>query len=113
MPEISDGGRIARARAASLPFQVSIACWIDLRGYGESIAGANFNPMHEQAGPPLRRLRRFHEIVADHSHRRFPTLVINDGAVAFKDLSLRSRNVGFDFLCRSWKLFQAVNAAEP
>jgi len=107
------GERIGQGRAASLPFQVSIACWIDLRGYGASIAETGFNPMHSGAGPVLRRLRRFHEVVAEHSHRQFPTLVINDGAVAFRDLSLRSRNVGFDFLCRSWKLFQAVNAAEP
>lgn len=105
--------RIARSRAASLPFQVSIACWIDLRGYGASIAEAQFNPMHKAAGPALKRLRRFHEVVAEHSHRTYPTLVINDGAVAFRDLSLRSSNVGFDFLCRSWKLFQAVSEAEP
>ncbi len=109
----SETGRVARARSASLPFQVSIACWIDLRGYGASIAEADFNPMHPAAGPALKRLRRFHDTVAAHSHGLFPTLVINDGAVAFRDLSLRSRNVGFDFLCRSWKMFQAVNAAEP
>lgn len=111
--KLPPASRIARTRAAALPFQVSIACWIDLRGYGASIAAANFNPMHREAAPAIKRLRRFHEIVAAHSHRRFPTLVINDGAIAFRDLSLRSRNVGFDFLCRSWNLFKAVNAAEP
>lgn len=105
--------RVNRASAKSLPFQVSIACWIDLRGYGSSIAATDFNPMHRNSKVPLRRLRNFHKIVADHSHRRFPTLVINDGAVAYRDLSLRSSNVGFDFLCRSWRLFNAVNDAEP
>jgi hypothetical protein len=37
---------------------------------------------------------------------------MNDGAVAYRDLSLRSRNVTYDFLLRSWRLFQAIQADE-
>ena len=96
----------------SFPFQVSVACWIDLLGYGRMIAEAEFNPIHPKSKDALRRLRRFHEIVADHSMRYFPTLVMNDGAVVYRDLSLRARSVTHDFLRRAWDLFKDINSDE-
>lgn len=96
----------------SFPFQVSVACWIDLLGYGRMIAEAEFNPLHPKSKDALKRLKRFHEIVADHSARHFPTLVLNDGAVAYRDLSLRSQSVTHDFLVRAWKLFNDIRTEE-
>jgi hypothetical protein len=103
---------IGMGKTRSLPFQVSAACWIDLLGYGRAIAKADFNPMHSDAAAALRRIRNFHGLVAQHSAKTFPTLVINDGAAAYRDLSLRQRNVTFDFVARCWKLFQAINMSE-
>jgi hypothetical protein len=99
-------------KSASFPFQVAVACWIDLLGYGAMIAEADFNPLHSKSKAALARLRRFHSIVAGHSARYFPTLVMNDGAVAYKDLSLRTRSVTHDFLCRAWNLFSEIKKTE-
>ena len=98
----------AVSKNASFPFQVAVACWIDLLGYGGMISAAAFNPMHPEAREALARIRTFHRIVAEHSVRHFPTLVMNDGAVAYRDLSLRARSVTHDFLMRAWEMFEAV-----
>jgi hypothetical protein len=98
----------AVSKNASFPFQIAIAGWIDLLGYGSMISAAGFNPMHSDAREALARIRNFHRIVAEHSARHFPTLVMNDGAVAYRDLSLRTRSVTHDFLVRSWEMFEEV-----
>ncbi|SNY51585.1 hypothetical protein SAMN06297129_2170 [Pseudooceanicola antarcticus] len=103
-PPVSQGTRF--------PFQVSIVAWGDLLGYGGKIAEAAFNPMDERAKSSISRMREFHRIVAEHSSRHFPSLVINDGVAAFRDLSLRSRSNGHEFLEKSWELFNAINALE-
>jgi hypothetical protein len=103
---------IASGRARNLPFQVAIVCWVDLLGYGGMIGAADFNPIAPQAKAAITRLRAFHRIVAEHSARNFRTLVINDGAVAYRDLSLRSSGVTYDFLKRAHALFTALNESE-
>lgn len=111
MKSSSKRGPIVR-RNAPFPFQVSIVCWMDLLGYGAMIAEANFNPLHSKASDAMQRLRRFHQIVAAHSLKLFPTLVMNDGAVAYRDLSLRARSPTHDFLIRAWKLFNEIKEDE-
>jgi hypothetical protein len=96
------------SKNARFPFQVAVSCWIDLLGYGEMISASGFNPLHAEAREALARIRTFHRIVAEHSARDFPTLVMNDGAVAYRDLSLRARSPTNDFLVRAWKMFEAV-----
>lgn len=96
----------------TFPFQVGIVCWADLLGYGAMIAAAEFNPLHRKSSEALSRLRRFHAIVAAHSARYFPTLVMNDGAAAYRDLSLRSRGPTYDFLMRAWELFSHIKRDE-
>lgn len=96
------------SKSARLPFQVAVSCWIDLLGYGEMISASDFNPLHPDARKALTRIRKFHRIVAEHSARNFPTLVMNDGAVAYRDLSLRARSPTHDFLVRAWRMFEAV-----
>ncbi len=103
---------IASGRARSLPFQVAAVCWVDLLGYGGMIGAADFNPIAPQAKTAITRLRAFHRIVAEHSGRKFRTLVLNDGAVAYRDLSLRSSGVTYDFLTRSFALFRALDESE-
>ena len=85
---------------------------MDLLGYGAMIAEAGFNPLHSKAATALKRLRRFHGIVAQHSGRVFPTLVMNDGAVAYRDLSFRSSSVPTDFIRRTWSLFNEIKREE-
>lgn len=99
-------------KGATLPFAVSAVAWIDLLGYGGMIAEAGFNPLHEQAGAAIKRLRTFHGIVSANSDRSFPTLVMNDGAAAYRDLSLRARSPTYDFVSRAWSLFTALRNTE-
>jgi hypothetical protein len=91
---------------------VSLAFWLDLRGYGGMLNGAGFDPTCTEAKPALLRLRRFQEIVADHSLTTFPTLAINDGAVAYRDIGLTRRDRAWLFIQRSWDLFQAATKAD-
>jgi hypothetical protein len=106
------GPAISRARAAGLPFSISAAAWVDLLGYGSMIGEAELNPVDPRAKIAVTRLRAFHRIVAEHSGRHFKTLVINDGAVAYRDLSLRSNGITHDFLQRSFLLFDAISELE-
>ena len=94
------------------PFQVSIVSWGDLLGYGPAMAEAHFNPLDDRSKKSVRRLRIFHRIVAEYSDRNFPTLVVNDGAAAYRDLSLRTNFVGYDFVERAWRLFERINLEE-
>src|SRR4051794_33030923 len=96
--------QVSAIRSKTFPFQVSAACWVDLLGYGAMISDAYFNLLHPQAVAAHRRLARFHEIIAAHSHKHFPTMAINDGAVAYCDLSLRTDSVTYDFIVRCWQL---------
>lgn len=99
-------------KSIRFPFQLSIVAWVDLLGYGSMISEAGFNPLHSKAAAAIKRLRAFHECVATHSMKRFPTLVMNDGAVAYRDLSLRSRSVTYDFIIRAWQMFSAIRDLE-
>ena len=99
-------------KGAMVPFKVAATTWIDLLGYGPAIALAEFNPMHSNSRRMMRRLRTFHEVVAQHSHRYFRSFTINDGAVISRDLSWRSPSVTRDFFTRSWRLFADVQQAE-
>lgn len=103
---------IRKGGGSSLPFKVAIVGWIDLLGYGNMIADVDYNPIADQAKKPINRLRTFHHIVAEHSTRNFRTLVLNDGAVAYRDLSLRGSANTVDFFCRAWDLYNAVQSSE-
>jgi hypothetical protein len=87
---------ISRSRAGALPFCISATAWVDLLGYGSMIADAELNPIDPRAKAAVTGLRTFHRIVSDHSGRYYKTLVINDGAVAYRDLSLRDNGVTHD-----------------
>jgi hypothetical protein len=100
------------SKGKNFPFQTAVVAWIDLLGYGEMISNAGFNPLHPSSAAAKKRLSEFHRVVAAHSGRKFPSLVINDGAVVYRDLSYRSASVTFDFLQRSWNLFNEINQSE-
>lgn len=76
------------------------------------IADARLNPVDERAKDAVVRLRAFHRVVAEHSSRHYRTLVLNDGAVAYRDLSLRDNGVTHDFLQRSHLLFEGIADSE-
>ena len=103
---------ISRSRVGALPFCISATAWVDLLGYGSMIAEAELNPIDPRAKAAVTRLRTFHRIVAKHSDRYYRTLVINDGAVAYRDLSLRDNGATHDFLQRSQQLFVAISENE-
>jgi hypothetical protein len=74
--------------------------------------GACFDPTCPEAKPALERLRRFQEVVASHSRTTFPTLVINDGAVAYRDIGLTVTDRVWTFVERCWNLYQAATEAD-
>ena len=94
------------------PFQVAICAWVDLLGYGAEMKDAGYNPLDPKAKAAVKRIRQFHQVVADHSLRDFPTLVMNDGATAYRDLSYRTRWTTYDFVQRSFRLFQDIQRVE-
>jgi hypothetical protein len=73
---------------------------------------AGFDPTHPKAKIPLARLRAFHRLVRDHSSRTFPTLVMNDGAVAHAPVAPNSSERVWDFIWRSWSLYQAASGMD-
>ncbi|WP_405284441.1 hypothetical protein V3331_02550 [Gaopeijia maritima] len=96
-------------RGASYAVSISCVSWIDLLGYGSMLRKVGFDPTADLARDAVERIEAFHAIVADHSKREFRTVVMNDGAVALRDLSPRSHSVTYDFLARSIDLFNSVN----
>lgn len=91
---------------------VAVACWLDLLGYGEMMDAAGFDPSHPAAKRPLARLRAFHRVVSAHSGGLFPTLVMNDGAVAYGSLGLLPSGRLESFLERCWRLYQDATAVD-
>ena len=91
---------------------VSLAFWLDLRCYGAMLNEASFDPTSPKAKEALKRLRRFQEVVAGQSRTTFPTLVINDGAVAYADIGLTVRDRAWTFVERCWTLYRAATAAD-
>lgn len=83
--------------------------WIDLLGYGAQISASGFNPAHDMAAAAIQRLDRLHQAVSEKANRYFPTVALNDGIIAFRDLSPRTHNVTYDFLCKSIELFNHIN----
>ncbi|MEQ3746225.1 MAG: hypothetical protein ABNH53_08340 [Henriciella sp.] len=90
-------------------FQTSIVGWIDLLGYGAQIKRASYLPTEEDAVSAHERLKVFHKTVAENSRRNYPSLVMNDGAIFYRDLSYRCPSVTYEFILRSWKTYNAVN----
>ena len=101
-----------RERGRRYPVEIAAAAWFDLLGYGSMLAGAGFNPTHATAAKAVERLQVFQRAIAAHGHRRFPVMIINDGAVLFRDLSPRAKSVSFDFLARAIDAFEEVNQLE-
>lgn len=91
---------------------VSLAFWLDLRGYGAMLNKAGFDPTRPDAKAAIDRLFQFQEIVAGHSRISFPTLVINDGAVAYRDIGLTVHERAWPFIERCWKLYWAATEAD-
>lgn len=108
---VQGAGPLVR-KSATFPFATAAVAWVDLLGYGGMIAEAEFNPLHERAAAAIKRLRTFHSIVAEKSGRAFPTLVMNDGAAGYRDLSMRARSVTHEFIVNSWDLFTSLKASE-
>lgn len=103
---------MVRSRSKAGSTVVALAFWLDLRGYGAMLNNAGFDPTHREAKAAIERLRRFQEVVARHSQNSFPTLVINDGAVAYRDIGFTVANRAFPFIQRCWDLYQSATEAD-
>ncbi|MFP9471042.1 hypothetical protein ACRQTN_15125 [Pectobacterium brasiliense] len=100
------------AKGSMRKVEISCVAWIDLLGYGSQISLTGFNPAHKNATAAIHRLDRLHQAVSEKANRYFPTLAMNDGIIAYRDLSPRTRSVTFDFLSRSIDLFHHINAID-
>ncbi len=103
---------IGRRSKEAAPSFVAIACWLDLLGYGGAIDKAGFDPAHPLAQQPLRRLRAFHRIISKHSSAGFPTLVMNDGAVAYSNVELVRSDKVWRFVERCCALYEEATATD-
>ncbi len=99
-------------KGAKREIEVAVALWIDLLGYGSMLEKAGWDPTSPIAAAARARIERFQSIVSRFSTRKFPSFVMNDGAIFFRDLSPRSRAVTFDFIRRSVELHRAVNESD-
>lgn len=85
---------------------------MDLLGYGGAIDEGGFDPAHPLARKPLARLYAFQRIVSKNSSGGFPTLVMNDGAVAYSNVeNVRSDKV-WRFIERCWALYSEATAVD-
>ncbi|UKK94640.1 AbgT family transporter [Brucella pseudogrignonensis] len=91
---------------------VAIACWIDLLGYGGAINEGGFDPANELSRQPLSRLYAFQRIVAKNSSGGFPTLVMNDGAVAYSNIENVRSDKAWRFIERCWNLYNEATAVD-
>lgn len=92
--------------------ETSAVVWMDLLGYGSMLRDAGFDPTEEIAQTAVERLNSFQDCVADHSSKLMPSVVMNDGAIIYRDLSPRSRSVTYDFLTSAWRLHNEINRNE-
>ena len=91
---------------------VSVVSWIDLLGYGQQISVANFDPKDPEAKKPNSRLKAFRDAVNEYGEqKKFHTLMLNDGAVIYRDLTFDSADT-LDFLEKSWGLYSEINKIE-
>ena len=100
------------SRRQASPSIVAIACWFDLLGYGSMIEEACFDPTHVNAARPIARLRAFQRVVRDYSSAAFPTLVINDGAVAQSNIEDARSDKAWRFIQRCWALYNEATRAD-
>jgi hypothetical protein len=73
---------------------------------------AGFNPGHPLAIRPINRLRAFHSVVRNNSDTAFPTLVMNDGAAAYRNVEHVRVGSIWRFVERSWNLYSTARAAD-
>lgn len=100
------------AKGEKREIEVCVALWIDLLGYGSMLEGAGWDPTSQSAKSALERIVKFQDIVSKASMRHFPTFVMNDGAISYRDLSPRTGGVTFDFLRRAVELHSEINEVD-
>lgn len=92
--------------------EVCACLWVDMLGYGAMLREDNFDITKQTTKAAIERLFQFQDIIAKHSMKLFPTVVLNDGCVAYRNLSPRSKSVTYDFLRRAHLLHTALNEQE-
>lgn len=97
------------SKGSTRKIEVACTAWIDLLGYGSMLAKANFDPTHSLAVKAIERIHKFHNVVASKACRYMPTFVMNDGVIAYRDMSPRSKSVTYDFLKRTIDMFTLIN----
>ena len=108
----TQGCYIAKGKQNHFKYSVYMVGWIDLLGYGSMLRECEFDPSAESAKSAINRLELFHSTLYAESDRLMPIMQINDGAVVWRELSLRTPSVTFDFLKRAIHLFEKVNTVD-
>ena len=92
--------------------ETSAVVWMDLLGYGSMLRAVGFDPTEKEAKNAIERLNRFQDCVASHSTKLLPSVIINDGAALYRDLSPRAKIVTYEFLSSVWELHNEINNIE-
>ena len=89
-----------------------IVTCVDLLGYGSMLKNCRFVPTSADAEKAVERLEQFNNISLKHASPSFPILQMNDGIIAWRELSFRTKSVTQDFLARSIEFFYSVTEIE-
>ncbi|HGS5282480.1 TPA: hypothetical protein ACPVXP_004562 [Vibrio parahaemolyticus] len=100
------------AKGSKRRIETSCVAWFDLLGYGKMLRAAAFDPTHESTELAIQRLDSFQALIEKHTCKSFLTLALNDGGAAHRDLSPRDSSVTYDFIKRSFNLYNEINEVE-
>ena len=106
------GNTVAKGKQNSFRNDPYVVAWVDLLGYGSMLEACGYDPTSFQAHAAVDRLERFTQLSLKHTGSKFPILQMNDGMVAWRKLSLRTKSVTQDFLARSLSFFYALTEVE-
>lgn len=104
--------KIGKGKQNSFKFAPYIVAWVDLLGYGKMLSDCHYDPSSEIARAAVTRIELLNKVSMQHSSPWFTTLQINDGIVAWRELSFRTKSVTQDFIARSIDFFNEITKNE-
>lgn len=104
--------KVGKGKQNSFKFVPYIVTWVDLLGYGKMLSDCHYDPTSEIARNAVARIELLNKVSMQHSSPLFPTLQVNDGIVAWRELSFRTKSVTQDFIARSIDFFNDITNNE-
>lgn len=98
---------VGKGKQNNFTHRLYLVGWIDLLGYGSMLRECNFDSTSTLAIDAANRLKIFNRTLFSNASPKFPIMQINDGAISWRELSLRTSSVTFDYLKRAINLFDS------